>query len=206
MKTKNIFKSIILLYICLSLLIGCDNVEYNNTTNYNDIVTKMYTIQEMEDFEEQSRLGVVTFSDFKKCFDVECIRKTTQGYYCILRLNGEKNAYVFFNHDLKLTYIIIAKEFISKDEFDNVLINKTTKSQILSLDPNTISLPVSAISTTAHIVNDGMLVITYSPYVVEGAVVTDPTVKSIKFFSDKELLSYTNDIVSLAPVVLPIDK
>lgn len=206
MKTKIVLKAIALCCIFLLIFTGCDSIKHNNTTNSNELITKVYTVQEIEDFKKQSNLGITTFNDFKKRFEVECVRKTCQGYYCILRQDDEKNIFVFFNDHSKLIDIVVVKNFITKNEFENISINKTTESQILSLDPNTIFLPVSSSRMTAHIVDTGMFVITYSPYVVENETCNDPTVTSIEFIKDEELLAGTNDIVYLAPVVLPIDK
>ncbi len=206
MKRKNFFVIVLLVVLNLLPIAGCEKMKYDNTTNKESLITKEYSSFEILHLKEKIKSEEISFDKFQKLFKVECLRKTHQGYYAILRQEDKKNVFVFFNNDFKLIDIIVAKEFLTKSEFENISINKTTESQILLLDPNAIFLPVSSTRMTAHIVDDGMFVITYSPYVVEGEISTDPTVVSIEYIKNEELLAGTNDIIYLAPVLLPIDK
>ena len=78
------------------MLIGCNNMKFNQTTNKNDLLTKKYSITQIEELQSTAKINNMTFSNFKRDFDVQCMRKTHQGYYVVLLLEDGGNAFAFF--------------------------------------------------------------------------------------------------------------
>lgn len=78
----------IIIVMCMVTLIGCNNMKFNQTTNKNDLLTEKYPIIQIEELKSKTEAGNITFSDFKRDFDVQCMRKTHQGYYVVLLLEG----------------------------------------------------------------------------------------------------------------------
>ena len=93
---SRILSGIIVIVMCMVTLIGCNNMKFNQTTNKNDLLTEKYPIMQIEELQGTVETGDMTFSNFKRDFNVQCMRKTHQGYYVVLLLEDGRNAFAFF--------------------------------------------------------------------------------------------------------------
>ena len=65
--------------ICLTL-IGCNSMRFDQTTNKNNLLTEKYSIAQIEELKNTAEADRMTFSDFQRCFNVQCIRKTQPSF------------------------------------------------------------------------------------------------------------------------------
>lgn len=184
--TNKIFKTIVIVIICLIMLTGCDNVKFNNLVNKNDLLTKTYSNSQMDNLKKLVEHNTITITDFKKLFDIQCARKTYQGFYVVLLLENGENAFIFFNNENQLNHIIIANDFKSKNQFESQSLQNKTKSEILYLDENAILLPISAVDVSVHIVQEGICIVKYSR-MVDGKLVDDPIFCSVEFIANDNI-------------------
>lgn len=201
--TKRLLIVVIVMLAIIST--GCNDMKFNQTTEKNELITKKYSATMAEDLKSKAEEGV-PFSEFKRDFDVQCARKTHQGFYVVLLLKDGRNAYAFFNKNSILTEVIISDGFRSKSEFLNLVIGQTTESEVLKFDTNAIFTPVSAIEVTAHITQKGVCIVKYSRF--KGNELTDdPIVTSIDFFENDKIATSDDPIIrDLIPFILEIDK
>lgn len=204
--TNKVLSGIAVIVILTITLTGCNNMKFNQTTNKNDLLTEKYPIVQIEELKSSAEAGNITFSKFKRDFDVQCVRKTHQGYYVVLLLEDDKNAFVFFNEKDTLTRVIVSNGFKSKIEFQNQVIEQTPKSEILSFDTNTIIAPVSAIEITIHIVQEGICVVKYSRF-RDGKIIEDPIATSIEFIENGSIPTSEDPVIrDEIPFIFEIDK
>ena len=148
----------------------------------------------------------ITFSDVKRNYKIQCLRKTYQGYYAVFLLDDGRNASAFFNNENKLTDVLITDGFKSKEEFTTFLENNNTESAVLKQDPNTILFPTSAVDVTAHIVQEGVLIITYSRF-SNGTIIDDPTVSSVDFIETEKIMTCEDHLIKYEiPYIIELDK
>lgn len=207
MKGKSkVLMTVIAIVMCMVTLIGCGNVKFNQTTNKKELLTKKYSVVQIEKLQKAAETGAMTFSDFKRDFDVQCVRKTHQGYYVVLLFESDENVFAFFNEKNTLFQIIISGDFKSKAEFQDQVVEQIPKSEVLNLDPNAIVAPVSSLEITAHIVQEGLFIVKYSRF-KEGKIIEDPIVDSVQFI-ENESISVSNDpfIRDEIPYIFEIDK
>ena len=191
--------------ICLTL-IGCNSMRFDQTTNKNNLLTEKYSIAQIEELKNTAEAGGMTFSDFKRCFNVQCIRKTHQGYYVVLLLENEGNVFVFFNEENSLIHVLSLTEFKRRTDFQNQVEKQMTESEVLHLDPNAIPLPVSALDVTAHIVQEGIFIVEYSR-IRDGELLEDPIVSSIQFIENETVLTSEDPFIRYEiPFIFELDK
>ena len=203
---NRVLSGIIITAICMVTLVGCNNMKFDQITNKNDLLTEKYPIIQIEELQSAAEGGDMTFSDFKKDFNVQCIRKTHQGYYVVLLLEDGRNAFAFFNKKDTLIRVMVFDCFKSKIEFQNQVAEEMPKSEVLNLDSNTIIAPVSALEITVHIVQEGIFVLKYSRF-RDGEIIEDPIVTSIQFIENESIS--TNDdpfIRDEIPFIFEFDK
>lgn len=203
---NRVLSGIIITAICMVTLVGCNNMKFDQITNKNDLLTEKYSIIQIEELQSAAEAGDMTFSNFKKEFNVQCMRKTHQGYYVVLLLEDGGNAFAFFNKKDTLNRVMVFDCFKSKIEFQNQVAEEMPKSEVLNLDSNTIIAPVSALEITAHIVQEGIFVLKYSRF-RDGEIIEDPIVTSIQFIENESIS--TNDdpfIRDEIPFILELDK
>lgn len=196
----------IIIVMCMVTLIGCNNMKFNQTTNKNDLLTEKYPIIQIEELKSKTEAGNITFSDFKRDFDVQCMRKTHQGYYVVLLLEDGGNAFAFFNEKNSLIRVMVFDNFKSKIEFQNHVVEQMPKSVVLNWDTNTLITPVSALEITAHIVQEGIFIVKYSRF-RDREIIEDPIVTSIQFI-DNESISTNEDLFirDEIPFIFEFDK
>ena len=203
---NRVLSGIIITAICMVTLVGCNNMKFDQITNKNDLLTEKYSIIQIEELQSAAEAGDMTFSNFKKEFNVQCMRKTHQGYYVVLLLEDGGNAFAFFNKKDTLNRVMVFDCFKSKIEFQNQVAEEMPKSEVLNLDSNTIIAPVSALEITAHIVQEGIFVLKYSRF-RDGEIIEDPIVTSIQFIENESIS--TNDdpfIRDEIPFIFELDK
>jgi len=203
---SRILSGIIVIVMCMVTLIGCNNMKFNQTTNKNDLLTEKYPIMQIEELQSTVETGDMTFSNFKRDFDVQCMRKTHQGYYVVLLLEDGRNAFAFFNEKNILIRVMVLDSFKSKIEFQNQVVTQMPKSEVLNLDSNTIIAPVSALEITAHIVQEGIFVVNYSRF-RDGELIEDPIVTSIQFIENESISTNEDPFIrDEIPFVFEFDK
>lgn len=203
---NRVLSGIIITAICMVTLVGCNNMKFDQITNKNDLLTEKYSIIQIEELQSAAEVGDMTFSNFKKEFNVQCMRKTHQGYYVVLLLEDGGNAFAFFNKKDTLNRVMVFDCFKSKIEFQNQVAEEMPKSEVLNLDSNTIIAPVSALEITVHIVQEGIFVLKYSRF-RDGEIIEDPIVTSIQFIENESIS--TNDdpfIRDEIPFIFELDK
>ncbi len=198
--------NIIVLLILIVLLTGCNDIKYNNSENKIDLITKKYSTEQIEKLELTTGSEKVTFSEFKKDFDAQCIRKTHQGYYVILLLEGGENSFAFFNDDNILTSVMTVDKFKTQNEFNIQALDGMTKSAVLNFDPNAILIPVSSVEITAHIVQEGLYIIKYTRF-LDGQSIEDPVVNSVEFIANENISASSDALVKdEIPFIFEFDK
>lgn len=197
---------ITIIVICIVTFIGCNNMKFNNSANKNDLLTEKYSIAQIEELKNSAESEHITFSKFKKDFDIQCVRKTHQGYYVVLLLEDNRNAFAFFNEGNKLISVMIVNEFKGKEEFHIQALEQMSKSEVLRFDPNTILMPVSAVDMTAHIVQEGICIVKYSRF-LDGKIIEDPIVSSVEFIENKSIPTSEDIFVrDEIPFIFEFDK
>lgn len=203
---KKMLNVVVVFTVLVLVLTGCNNMKFDQTTNKNNLLTEKYPISLIEELKNVADSGHMTFSKFKRDFNIQCVRKTHQGYYVVLLLEDDSNAFVFFNEEDTLIRIIISKGFKSKNEFQNQVIEQMPKSEVLSFDTNTIIAPVSAIDITAHIVQEGICIVKYSRS-AGGEMLADPIVTSVKFFDNESIATCEDPFIrNEIPFIFEVDK
>ena len=203
---SRILSGIIVIVMCMVTLIGCNNMKFNQTTNKNDLLTEKYPIMQIKELQSTVETGDMTFSNFKRDFNVRCMRKTHQGYYVVLLLEDGRNAFALFNEKNILIRVMVLDSFKSKIEFQNQVVTQMPKSEVLNLDSNTIIAPVSALEITAHIVQEGIFVVKYSRF-RDGELIEDPIVTSIQFIENESISTNEDPFIrDEIPFVFEFDK
>lgn len=203
---KRILSSFFLAAMLIGALAGCSGPRFDQTTSKNDLLTEKYSLEQVETLKRDAEAGHRTFSKFKQEFAVQCARKTDQGYYVVLLLEDGENAYAFFNSENLLVRVLITSGFQTKSQFQSQVAEQMPMSEVLHLDQNSILLPVSAVSSTAHLVREGVFLINYTR-IREGEILADPIVASIKFLDNESLAASEDPLIqSEIPYLLPMDK
>lgn len=81
----------------------------------------------------------------------------------------------------------------------------TTESEVLSLDPNTILLPFSSVDITAHLVQEGIVLVRYTRMSEDG-LLPAPIVESVNFFENQRISKSNDLILSNVPYTLELDR
>ena len=181
-------------------------MRYNNDTRFDDVVTLAYPAGEIEAFQQTLESGAIPVAQFSSKFNIQCTRKTFQGYYSVLKQDDGKHVFAFIDSNRKVQKVIVWNSFKNKSDFDFVVPNETKASEILVFDPNAVVYPISAQNATGHIVKDGLLVIRYS-HILDGILLDDSVVYDIQFFDNKTLSSSTDNFwIANTPFIFPMDK
>ena len=205
-KLHGVLRGIIIIAMCIVTLIGCDDMKFNQTTSKNDLITEKYPITQIEGLKSAAEAGGMTFSDFKRDFDVQCIRKTHQGFYVVLLSEDGGNAFAFFNEKNSLIRVMVSDGFKSKTEFQDQAAKQTTKSEVLDFDSDAIIAPVSALEMTAHIVQEGVFIVKYSRF-RDGEIIEDPLVTSIQFIENESISTNEDPFIrDEIPFIFEFDK
>lgn len=202
--------AIIVLTALISIMIstGGGEVKYNNDKSITSLITKKYSNFDIEKMREDMEHDNLDYSRLKSNYNIQCLRKTYQGYYAVFLQNDGKRVFVFMDEKMRLYDIFVIENIKEKEEYDFIESGKTTESEMLNFDENTVLLPISSIASTAHIVQEGLLVITYDRFDTKTeTLLDDPIVKSMVFFNNNDLPLKDDAMINLnVPYILEIDK
>lgn len=183
-------------------------IEYNNITPKEFIITENYSETKINRLISKVENHQITLEELVFEFNIECLRKTKQGYYAVLLQNDGSSVFVFMDDDQMIQEILVFSEFLSNEDFSQLLSEKkpVTISEVMMLDKNTISAPLGMIFLTVHIVKEGVIMITYST-ASNGTELLEPVVQKIEYYNNEQLeTECDNYILKNIPLILPIDK
>lgn len=199
---------IVIVLISIIIFTGGRDVEYDNDKSITSLITKKYSESDIE----QIRVGIeqdsLNYTKLKSHYKIQCLRKTYQGYYAVFIQNDGKRVFIFMDADMKLYNMLVFSSIKEKKEYDFLELGKTTESEVLRFDTTAVSLPVSSINCTVHIVQEGVFVISYDRLEVNtGTLLNDPVVKSFVFFENDDFPLNDNEMINLnVPYILEADK
>ena len=156
------------------------------------IISDCYTHEQIRTLQTAISTGQYTYSEFQQNFVVEVVIDTLQEQYgyCVLLLGeNQESVFVFVSYEMVLTDTMVVDRFLTKEEFEAAIGSQTTKSQVLSSDPNAMDLSSADETITAHIVQEGVFVVTYASN--EG----EPLVDSVLFVENRETYNHGNPVV-----------
>ena len=204
MMNRVLIKLLVVMYMII--LTGCGSMRFNQTADKRDLLTEKYSIEQIEELKSKAQTGNITFSDFKRDFNVQCIRKTHQGYYVVLLVEEGGNAFVLFNKEDVLRHVLIYDGFKSKKEFQSQVVEQMPESEVLKFDSNAIMTPISAVELAIYIVQEGVFVIQYSRH-TDGEMLEDPIVTSIRFLDNDSIQKSEDPFVRyIIPFIWEFDK
>lgn len=199
---------IVLTFISIIIFMGSRDVKYDNEQSITSLITKEYSVSDIEKMKKDIEHNNLDYAKLKSHYNIQCLRKTYQGFYAVFLQNDGKRVFVFMNEKMKLHTILVIENIKEKEEYNFLNIGRTTESEVLEYDENTILLPVSSVTCTAHIVQEGLLVITYDRLDTNtGTLLDDPVVKSFVFYKNDDFPLNDNDMINLnVPYILEKDK
>lgn len=213
MKKNKILLFFALLLIVLALIFiiiftGGGDVKYDNDKSIASLITKKYSDSDIEKMREDIECDNLNYAKLKSHYNVQCLRKTYQGFYAVFLQNDGKRVFVFMDETMKLNNMLVIENIKEKEEYNFLKLGRSTESEVLEHDKNTVMLPVSSVTCTAHIVKEGLLVITYDRLDTNtGTLLNDPVVKSCVFFKNDDFPLNDNDMINLnVPYILEKDK
>ena len=182
--------------------------KFDNQTRKEDVITQKYTPESVDALAETLQQSQVDFSDLEERFRVECLRQTHQGYYAVLLQTDGSTVFVFMDGQLHLTQLLRYPSFYTKNEFEKKCLNNLGISiaEMDAIDPNTLAMPTSAIIQTAHIVQEGIVIVTYRT-VFDGKVLKEPILDSVEFLDNATIATQEKQYeLQRIPYILEIDK
>lgn len=207
---KGCFALVIIVFIFV-LLTGCNKEsesKHNNDKSISELITQKYSKSDIESMKKGIEEKTLDYSKLKSNYNIQCLRKTNQGYYALFLQDDGARVFVFMNEKMELSEVLVVDDIKRKNEFDFIEIGITTESQVMEFDRNTFLLPISSADTTVHFVQEGLLVITYSRF-NEGTqtILDDSIVKSITFYDNADFPLTDDVLINLnVPYILEIDK
>ena len=99
-KNKILLLSFTLLLIVLTLIFiiiftGGGDVKYDNDKSIDSLITKKYSASDIEKMREDIEHDNLNYAKLKSRYNVQCLRKTYQGFYAIFLQNDGKRIFVF---------------------------------------------------------------------------------------------------------------
>lgn len=207
-------QAVMLFFIIIFTMFMCScniketEMNCNNNSDYSNLISTIYSYDEFVEFGKSITYDNVSFDNFNALYKTECIRKTFQGYYVVLKLDDNRIGFTFFDDSKQLKNTLIVSNFRNSCEFDFITNKATTKNEINDFDQNYFSMPISAVDIDCHITTDGMIVIKYSRKMnLYEESKYNASVESIEFYSNDELTKESdNFFINNTPYILPIDK
>lgn len=195
-----------ILAVIIPFSIG-EKMKYNNDKTIDTLVTETYSASEIQKMKSSIENNKLTYSQLRSDYNIQCLRKTYQGYYAVFLQDDGSRVFVFINENKEPYKILVIDEIKNKSQYDFIEVGKTTKNEILNYDENTLFMPVSSVITTAHITKEGVLLVTYDNFdEVSGMILDDAVVKSITFYNNSDFPLKNSLIDSNVPYILEIDK
>lgn len=195
-----------ILAVIIPFSIG-EKMKYNNDKTIDTLVTETYSASEIQKMKSSIENNKLTYSQLRSDYNIQCLRKTYQGYYAAFLQDDGSHVFVFINKNKEPYKILVIDEIKNKSQYDFIEVGKTTKNEILNYDENTLFMPVSSVITTAHITKEGVLLVTYDNFdEVSGMILDDAVVKSITFYNNSDFPLKNSLIDSNVPYILEVDK
>ena len=195
-----------ILAVIIPFSIG-EKMKYNNDKTIDILVTETYSASEIQKMKSSIENNKLTYSQLRSDYNIQCLRKTYQGYYAVFLQDDGSRVFVFINENKEPYKMLVIDEIKNKSQYDFIEVGKTTKNEILNYDENTLFMPVSSVITTAHITKEGVLLVTYDNFdEVSGMILDDAVVKSITFYNNSDFPLKNSLIDSNVPYILEIDK
>lgn len=198
-----------LVTFCFILLKGLMGLNYNNNKPVEQLVTKSYSYDELENIRDIIEKNSTDIFSLKKYCKPECIRKTEYGNYAVLLGRSDEKLFIFFDDDRTVTDCFLVKEFKFKESYDYFKIGTSTLNDVISFDENTKNISVSSFDATVSIVKKGFVFIVYERMNTDDMTfLSSPVIKSITFYDDdsySEIIKNENCYFEL-PYILPIDR
>ena len=207
-KVKKFLIIVALFCIIFLIVLNYSMPKYDNLARKEDVITQQYSKKSIEKLANTIEQSQLDFSDLEAQFSIECIRKTHQGYYAVLLQSDGSNVFIFMDDHLSVTKLLSFTYFMTKDEFVHLCFNNknTTISEILLKDRNTLPTPTSMTVQTAHIVQEGVIIVTYRTF-ENGEVLNEAVVDSIEFFDNATIAAAESHYaLKHVPYILEIDK
>lgn len=180
-------------------------LKWNNTDSAETLVTKKYPLSKFEELRQLLLTRAVSFAELNRMFDIQCLRKTFNGYYAVLLEESGKKVFVFISEALESmhTALMVVDRFKTREEFASELSEQTTLGEVWQeIDPNAYISPASGYILTAHVVRDGVYVITYTR---NRERIMNSVIEEVEFIEDESRLQLA-DITYEIPFILEIDK
>ena len=151
--------SCLILFLGVMCILNFFHVDYDNNQKANDLITKEYSIEEIQKLEKNffHSNKFTHYYELKWYYDIQCLRKTFEGYYAILFREDGKRVFIFMNEDLKITNLLITDpNFKSKGDFENAIRDKEISiDELENFDSNYFESTISMFVAQAHIVKEG---------------------------------------------------
>ncbi len=165
-----------------------NEIGFNNVIDKNNLITVTYSEKDIQYIQDRICLGGIDFSELKSYYKIQCLRKTFQGAYVILRQDNGKEAYVFINEKGKVYGMLVIDDFKKKEEFERNISVGMTRDELFAFDATSSGIPVSAVEMTAHLVEEGAFVVRYKREFGEELLNEKTSViESIEFIDNEEL-------------------
>lgn len=196
-------------FLCVTYFLDHTLPDYDNQVRKENVITQQYPPEMIDRLAEKIERKKLRYSDLRRQFRMECVRKTHEGYYIVLSQTKGGNTFVFLDDHLYVTGLLTSEHFYSKEEFERLLFvdQDTTQEDVRSKDPNTFPSPVSSVPQSVHIVQEGVVVVTYRRFDENGKQYDIPRVDYMNFYSNAELVSPPKYCAAFsAPYILEIDK
>lgn len=204
---NRVISGIVVTAMCLTMLMGCNKMDFDQTTDKNELLTEIYSTEQIEELKKISYSGeTYTFANLKNDFEIQCVRKTHQGYYVVLLLDEGGNAFIFFDKENTLVSVILLNSVKSKTEFENQIKERMTQKEVLNFDSNIFLSPISAIEISIHFVKEGIFIVEYSRY-EDGKVIEDPVFVSLTFIGNENIPTHEDFFIrDVIPFIYEFDK
>ncbi len=202
--------SLLLIIFSISVVAcyGEHDMKYDNKKEFRDLITEKYSNSDIEEIEEGILYGKLSYAKLKSKYSIQCLRKTYQGFYALFLTENDKRVFVFMNEKAEIKDILEFDSVKTRKSFDFVSVGKTTENEVLGYDEHSILLPVDSVSCSAHIVQEGVLIVTYNRLDSKsGRLLEYPIVETVDFYGNSEFPVYDNEMLNLnVPYILAIDK
>lgn len=176
----------------VELLDKAVSLEYDNSTAMNQLITKCYPEQEIDELIIRVDAQDIDGREFRDRYDLECIRKVSEGYYTILKTDNGRYAFVLMDTELNPIErgVFVVDRFKTKEEFEKYVSVQRTWGEMKAFDSSMLTPFYGRFASMHHVV-EGVFVVHYQTRIEP---LDESKIVHIEFFD--------NDV----SYILPIDK